>query len=333
MRLIYRICFILSCWLILSTSYANTCAQPQVYYNGQQCWESWLQDLRHEALAQGIKADVFDRAFADVKPQAILVNRDQKQVTAVPNYYQYLKLRGDANRIRLGREQYQQHKALLEKIGQQYQVNPCYIVAIWGIETIYGHFTGNHSVIDSLATLAYDTRRSNYFRQELLYALQIINDGYMAPDNFKGAWDGGMGQPQFMPSSWYKYAVDYTGNGRKDIWHSYGDTFASIANYLRSFGWQNNQPYSVEVTVPPHIDAKLLRGDVTKTVKAWRALGVKIKKGQAAPNAMLPASLIQLDGGPAILMFNNFKTMLHYNRSKFYAGTVNYLAKHICRKA
>lgn len=332
LRLSYRLGLILSCWLMVSMSYANPCAQAQVYFNGKQCWENWLQELRQEALVRGIKASVFDRTFANITPRAIVVNRDQKQVKAIPNYYGYLKQRGDPIRIQLGRQVYQEHKTLLEKIGKEYQVNPCYIVAIWGIETVYGRYTGNYPVIDSLATLAYDTRRSHYFREELLYALQIINDGYVSADNFKGAWDGGMGQPQFMPSSWYKYAVDYNGDGRKDIWHNYGDTFASIANYLRVFGWQNNQPYSVEVIVPPKLSEHLLRGEVTKTVKDWQALGVQIKKGQVMPNVSLPASLIQLEGGPAILMFNNFKTMLRYNRSKFYAGTVNYLAKHICSK-
>jgi membrane-bound lytic murein transglycosylase B len=295
-------------------------------------WRQWVLNLRSEAIAQGIRPSVFDRVFAKVTPQPVLLVKQRSYVKAKPNYYLYRLQRGDAIRIRLGRQEYIQHRQLLDKIGQQYGVEPCYLLAIWGIETVYGRNTGNHSVIASLATLAYGQYRSDYFRQELLYALKMINDGYVTEDSFIGSWDGGMGNPQFMPSSWYKYAVDYDGKGRKDIWRSHGDTLASMANYLRHFGWQAQQPYSVEVILPPHINSNLLAAAVNHTVSEWQALGIKIKPGQAKPNPKLVASLKQLDGGPAILIFNNFKAMLHYNRSPLYAGTVGYLAEQICHK-
>lgn len=300
--------------------------------NDSDKWRQWIANLRQQAIAQGIRADLFDRIFKDIMPQVGLIVRDQIQAKAKGNYYYYLKRRGDAFRIRLGHKEYIQHKALLEAIGKEYHVDPCYITAIWGIETVYGRYTGNYPIIASLATLAYDTRRSDYFREELLYALQIINGGHAPESNFKGAWDGGMGQPQFMPSSWHKFAVDYDNDGRKDIWYNYGDIFASIANYLAKHGWKEGEPYSVEVNVPAHFKQNLLDMNTTKTVKEWLALGVKIKHGQSMPPVHLPAALKQLDSGPVIMVFNNFKVILTYNKSSFYAGTVGYLANQICHK-
>jgi membrane-bound lytic murein transglycosylase B len=297
----------------------------------QQKWRQWVNNLRIEALAQGIRADLFERVFKDVTPQVGLIILDKRQTKGKGNFYYYRKKRGDAFRIRLGRSEYLAHKVLLERIAKQYKVDPCFITAIWGIETVYGRYTGHYPVIASLATLAYDSRRSEFFRQELLYALQIINGGHVQENNFNGAWDGGMGQPQFMPSSWYKFAVDYDGDGRKDIWYTYGDIFASIANYLTKNGWQNGQPYSVEISLPARFDERLLDMSTTKTVAQWQALGVKIKRGQSLPVSNLSASVKQLDGGPAIMVFNNFKVILTYNNSSFYAGTVGYLANNICR--
>lgn len=333
MKFTRTIIFFTAIFCLFSAGCANSYVDPaQAGYISQAKWQNWVHNLRKDALAQGIRPDLFDRVFADISPQVGLIIRDHKLAKVKGNYYYYRLQRGDWLRIRIGRKEYQQHRALLEEIGKVYQVDPCYIAAIWGIETVYGRYTGNYPVITSLATLAYDTRRSDFFRQELLYALHIVNEGHTSEQNFKGAWDGGMGQPQFMPSSWYKYAVDYDGDGRKDIWFSHADVFASIANYLKQFGWQMNQPYSVEVIPPAKIDPQLLAGDITKPVQEWQAMGIRIKRGQIIPDTQLPAALKQLDGGPAILMFNNFKVILQYNKSKFYAGTVGYLANHICNR-
>jgi len=299
-------------------------------YNSEK-WRLWVKELRKDALAQGIRADLFDRVFKDLTPQLRLLARDHIQAKAKGNFYYYRQKRGDAMRIRLGRAEYLQHQILLEKIAKEYKVDPCFITAIWGIETVYGRVTGNYPVISSLATLAYDPRRATYFRQEVLYALQIINEGHRPEQNFIGAWDGGMGQPQFMPSSWFKYAVDYDKDGRKDIWYSHADTFASIANYLAQHGWLENQPYSLEISLPPRFNSSLLNMHAVKTVKQWQAMGVKIKRGQALPPMNTLASLKQLDGGPVIMVFNNFRVVLSYNNSSLYAGTVGYLAKQICR--
>ena len=215
--------------LLLSLSLSVFANQP---------WSTWVAEVRKEALADGIRAAGFDEAFADIKePSRLVKGLARSQPEHRLTYQKYLSSRVDAYRISVGRSQYKKHQDLANKIGRDYQIDPCFMMSFWGMETSYGSYMGNFPVIKSLATLAYDSNRTAFFRKELFLALHILNDGHVTLQDFKGEWAGASGQPQFLPSSWVKYAVDYDGDGHKDIWRSKPDVFASIANYMHINGW------------------------------------------------------------------------------------------------
>ena len=300
----------------------------------RQSWSSWVKELRQEAIADGIRPQLFDSVFHNMQPSRKHIHLDRTQPERRLTYYKYRNTRGDAYRIRLGRKYYRKHRDLINRIGQQYGVDPCIIVALWGLESSYGHYMGNFNVIRSLATLSYDSRRSAFFRKELLLALHMLNDGVIEYHEFKGEWAGASGQPQFLPSSWYKYAVDHNYDGLKDIWKTYPDIFASIANYLSTNGWQSHQPIAIPVTLPRHFDRSLMGlKKQQRTVQQWFSLGVRPKSTAILPNNYnLYASLVQPYGGPVFMAFNNYRTLLSWNYSLFYAGTVNYVAQKICQR-
>lgn len=293
-------------------------------------WNQWLTDFKQEAVSDGIQPNFFDTIFADVKPNRRVVNLDRSQPERRITYSKYKKTRADRYRVNLGKKKYKKHQALLEQIGQKYGVDPAIIVSLWGIESSYGHYMGKHSVIKALATLAFDKRRSEFFRKELLLALHILQDGHIDHHKFVGEWAGGTGQPQFLPSSWKRFAVDHNQDGKKDIWTQHGDVFASIANYLTENGWQRNQPWAIEVTAPDSFDYHLNTGySVKKKVSEWMEMGIKPSKGFNFPNQDLEAYVLKPYGGPYIMAFHNFRVIMRYNRSTFYAGTVSYMADEI----
>lgn len=309
--------------LILFSSLAI--AQPN------ESWDAWLQQLRQEAISQGISPKVFDTAFANIhgpNAQVLYFNRTQPEKRMT--FLQYRKSRIDSMRIRMGKFEYQKNQNLLNYISNNYNIDPCFVAAIWGIETSYGHYMGTFPVINSLSTLAYESNREEYFRSELLIALHILNDGHVSINHFKGEWAGASGYPQFMPSSWEKYAVDYNNDGRKDIWTSPADGLASIGNYLAKNGWQKNQPWAIQVILPATFDDNLLGLNIVKTVNQWNALGVQPANGFNIPDQTLNASILQPNGGPTFMVFDNFKTILTYNKSIFYVCSVGYLADKIC---
>lgn len=304
---------------------------PTSHAQQSEGWQTWVQQLRQDAIAQGISANVFDNAFVNMDgPNQQILHFDHTQPEKRISFIQYRSTRIDPLRIRMGRSAFQNNQSLLTKIGNDYGVDPCVVTAIWGIETSYGHYMGDYPVITSLATLAYGSDRQDYFRSELLIALHILNDGQVPYSKFKGEWAGASGYPQFMPSSWQKYAVDYNNNGRKDIWTSTPDGLASLANYLSQNGWQINQPWAIEVVLPDNFDSNLLGIGIVKTVSAWTNLGVTPSENFSLPQQTLSASIVQPNGGPAFMVFNNFNTLLKYNNSVYYACSVGYLADKIC---
>ena len=316
--------------LLLGTVSTMTQAQVQVQ---TQSWQSWVSDVRREALGQGISSELFDQAFADIhEPSRQVKGLARSQPEHRLTYSKYLHSRVDSYRIVMGRKYYTQNKALLEKIGQSYGVDPCFIVSFWGMESSYGSYMGNFPVIRSLATLAYDSNRKDFFRNELFLALHILNDGHVSLEHFKGEWAGASGQPQFLPSSWGKYAVDYDGDGRKDIWESRPDVFASVANYMKQNGWQYGEPWAIEVKLPAHFDSTLQGKTIVKPVTEWNALGVRTLDGKPLPYQQLTASIVQPNGGPVFLAFPNYKMILRYNNSIYYAGAIGYLADKICNR-
>ena len=303
------------------------CGSP-VFARNNSSWKTWVRNLRKEAIADGIRPQLFDQVFYGMTPSSKHIRLDRTQPETRLTYYKYRNTRADKYRITIGRIKYKKHKQLLHEIGQRYGVSPCFIVALWGLESSYGHFVGNFDVIRSLATLAYDGRRSAFFHKELLLALHMLNDGHIRRADFKGEWAGASGQAQFLPSSWYKYAVDYNRDGFKDIWKTYADIFASIANYLVQNGWATNEPVLTPVILPANFNKRLLGLNHNKTVREWQNLGVQIKHDI---NPYLYASIIHPYGGPVFMIFNNYKVLLEWNYSLFYAATVNYTANNICR--
>ena len=300
--------------------------------NAKPSWSQWVQTFRSEAIADGIDARFFDDLFRNLQPNQSVIHFDNTQPEKRLSFQKYLHTRASPDRIAIGRQEYKRHQVLLEDIGRHYQVDPCFIVSFWGMESSYGRFMGNFPVIRSLATLAYDNRRAEFFRKELKIALHILMDGHVSQDRFKGEWAGASGQPQFLPSSWQKYAVDYDHDGRKDIWSSHPDVFASIANYLVMNGWNANQPWALEVQLPGHFDMSQEGKDKPKSVSEWQRQGVRLSNGGALPHPELEAAIVQPYGGPTFLAYKNYRVIMTYNNSIYYAGAIGYMADSICRR-
>lgn len=291
-------------------------------------FNSWLQGLRQDALQQGIKPATLDLAFAGVQPIPRIIELDRQQPETTLSFNDYIDRVVNQTRRDTARRRYTENKALLDDIGKRYGVQPRFILALWGIESDFGRVTGGYPVVAALATLAYDGRRSGFFRHELLNALVIIDRDHIDPAHMTGSWAGAMGQSQFMPTSFLNYAVSYRGNGPPDIWQKQEDVFASIANYLATVGWHGDENWGEAVSLPPGFNGDLLGLDKKKSVGEWAALGIHSVAGAPFPANDRPASLIQPGGtgGPSLLVYNNFRVVMHWNSSTFFATAVGYLA-------
>lgn len=292
---------------------------------------AWLAGLRQEALGEGISAATFDQAFAGVQPIPRVIELDRSQPEFTMTFEQYLDRVVPQARIDNARNQLAQNRLLLEEVGRKYGVQPRFIVALWAVESDFGRRTGDFSVVASLATLAYDGRRSDFFRKELLDALHILEERHITPERMIGSWAGAMGQNQFMPSSFRQYAVDYDGDGRRDIWSTRADVFASIANYLGSYGWRADETWGRPVRLPEGFDPNLVSLDVEKPLSEWQRLGVRTISAGDLPRRELMASVVQPDGagGGAFLVYDNYKRILRWNRSTFFATAVGLLADYM----
>lgn len=295
-------------------------------------FDSWLGSLRQEALSKGISERTVREALgADIKPIPRILELDRGQPESRISFSQYKLNVITQKRIMRGHELAQQHHRDLSEIERVYGVQKSYILALWGMETDFGRNTGGFSVIEALATLAYDGRRSDFFRSELLHALKILDDGHIISGQMKGSWAGAMGQSQFMPSSFLKFAVDYNGDGKRDIWYSEGDVFASIANYLSQSGWKKGERWGRQVSLPKKgIDPLLMGLEVRKPLSFWANLGIMAADGQPLPDvAGMEASLVQPDDKDkrqAYLVYDNFRVLMKWNRSKYFATSVGLLA-------
>lgn len=307
---------------------------------------TWLAALRADALQQGISQATVSAALGNLTPIQRVVELDRNQPEFTITLRQYLQRAISDARVKQARAKYAEHRKLLEEVGRKYGVQPRFIVALWGIETNFGQNTGGFSVVQALATLAYDGRRSLYFRGELINALKIIDAGHISAASMRGSWAGAMGQNQFMPSSFLSYAQDYNGDGRRDIWTTTADVFASTANYLKQSGWRGDETWGREVKLPANFDAQVKRllpaapppgcranRFITerKPLSEWQKLGVRRADGGELPHRDIQASLALPEGGqgPALLVYENFRTTLKWNCSISFATAVGTLADRI----
>jgi len=305
---------------------------------------AWLAELESEARERGVSEATITAALAELEPDPKVIEYDRRQPEFTQTFEEYLTARVSDSRIERGRQKIAEHRELLADVAAEYGVQPRFIAAIWGMETNYGAYTGGMSLVRSLATLAWDRRRSEYFRTQLLDVLEIIDAGHIAPDRATGSWAGAMGQPQFMPASFRAFAQDFDGDGRRDIWTSEADVFASIANYLARHGWRDDMTWGRQVRLPaamsasdpvlaqaspPSSCARALRDHTRQlSLAEWQDRGVRRLSGDNLPERDFLASLVEPAGGegPAFLTYSNFRAILRYNCSNYYALAVGHLA-------
>jgi membrane-bound lytic murein transglycosylase B len=262
---------------------------------------NWLEELRTDALANGISQGTLDRSLVDVAPIPRIIELDRHQPESTVSFEKYQARTVNATRIKIGRERLAKHRTLLNEIGDKFGVQPRFIVA---------------------------------FRGELLKALQIIEEGHIEPAEMKGSWAGAMGQSQFMPSSFLNFAHDYNGDGAKDIWNTQSDVFASAANYLKGVGWRDDITWGRKVTLPDDFDGSLVSLDVVKPISDWQGLGVRRTDGSDLPARDIPASILRPGGedGQAFIIYDNYRAILRWNRSHYFAMAVGQLSDRIARR-
>jgi membrane-bound lytic murein transglycosylase B len=305
-------------------------------------FEEWLAALRAEALAKGISQHTVDAALGSVERLPVVVERDRTQAEVALTLDQYVARRVPPRAVRTARTMASTHRAELQRASARFGVPRSVIVAIWGLESNFGRFQGVRPTIPTLATLAYDGRRT-LFRDELFAALRIIDSGDVAPDALKGSWAGAMGQAQFMPSSYLKWAVDGDGDGRRDIWTSLPDVFASVASYLKDHGWTKDERWGREVRMSDTIASRVaaavpmrltgacaaVRGmSEPRPLRDWRALGVTLRNGSLLPASDLQASLVRIDTR-SFLVYGNYEALLAYNCAHTYALSIGILSDRI----
>ena len=308
-------------------------------------FQDYLANLKQEAIAKGYEAKLIDDAFATATYKEKVVSADKNQPEVKETLETYLPKRVPQWKIDRARKLYAENKEVLEKVAKEFGVQARFIVALWGLESNFGTIQGGHNVISSLVTLAFDGRREALYKRQLWAALDILKSGHITLDKFKGSWAGAMGQMQFMPTSFNAYAVDYNNDGRKDIWTTKEDAFASIANYLKQEGWNDSLTWGRQVQLPENFDSKyvLVRGtktrkqwleywnDSERSLADWQALGVRKADGSDLPNVDVRAALVMPDdiNGRMYLAYDNYKVFMHWNRSYYFATSVGYLSDRI----
>jgi len=290
-------------------------------------FDEWLDELRIEALEQGISEATLSSTLNGIEPRADILEQDRSQPKKPKEFCEYMGKRLTETRTARGQRMLKEEAALLKQINEAFGVPPRYLVALWGLETNFGDYQGDYPAIVSLATLAYDPRRDDLFRRQVLAALQMIDEGHADPD-FKGSWAGATGQVQFMPTTFLGYAVDFDGDGRKNLWTSVPDALASAANYLRQSGWRSGETWGRQVLVGPDLQGNTAALKRRRSLAEWGALGVTLLDGTALPTSNLSASIVlpRRKGLPAFLTYHNYRTFLSWNRSTFFAVSVGTFA-------
>jgi len=298
--------------------------------------------LREEAQQRGYSKALIENVFSTLSfhPRAVVADKGQPEF--VETLDTYLPKRVNQARIDMARKMYREHRTELAEVEKKYGVPARFIVSLWGLESAFGRITGNFSVPSALATMAYEGRREAFFKSEFFLALDILAEGHIELSQMKGSWAGAMGHTQFMPSSFMKYAQDGDGDGHKDIWTNRSDAFASIANYLKTEGWQPGLTWGRRVQLPKNFDYSLVIPTGSKdraqwlqwwqqserSLAQWQKLGVRNADGGALPKREIKAALVMPDnkGGRAYLAYHNYQTLMHWNRSYYFVSSVGYLA-------
>ncbi|SLN53286.1 Membrane-bound lytic murein transglycosylase B precursor [Roseovarius albus] len=298
---------------------------------GNAGFDQWIRGFRGRALAQGISPQVFDRAFKNVRYNTDIIKKDRNQSEFKSQIWDYLDNATSPVRVENGKKALKKHKRSLDRIEKAYGVEKEVVAAVWGMESTYGERRGTIPVVEATATLAYDGRRGAFFEKQLIAALKILQSGDTTPKNMKGSWAGAMGHTQFIPTSYQAYAVDFTGDGRRDIWSDDpSDALASTAAYLKRFGWKKGQPWGVEVRVPKGFSVSR---DTKRMPSAWAQKGVVDMQGRPVRDYG-SASIYQPAGkaGPSFMTFNNFKVITRYNNSDAYVMGVGHLSDRLAGK-
>ena len=326
--------------LVLVSEPAHVRGQAQdPVVEASQPFADWLVDLTKEAHDRGFSDALVDQTLTGLEPLQRVVDNDRAQAELNPGFNRYLSARVTRSMVRRGQDLSREHRAVLGKVERKFDVQRRFLLALWGIETRYGRITGNTPVFQALATLAWEPRRAGYFRGELFNALTMVQRGHIEARAMTGSWAGAMGQTQFMPSSYLSYAVDFDGDGRRDIWKSTGDALASIANYLKGFGWKGDETWGREVQVSDTVRDEIARTIPKRTegcyalrnmterrpLERWQKIGVRLVDGRPLPRATLTASLVDV-GERTFLVYSNYDAILGYNCAHYYALTVALLS-------
>ena len=320
-----------SAWLLLLSLGLTCTGVSAAEAPAKPSFSAYMAELKEEAKILGIGNGTINTAFATIKyrKKSIVHDKSQperKKITldayiprAVPDW-----------KRQKARKLYAKHYDLLQKIGKQYGVQPRFIVALWGVETNFGNYTGNFSTLSAIATLAYDGRRETFFKKQFFAALKIVDEGHIKITDMKGPWAGAMGQVQFMPTSFTAYAVDFDNDGKKDIWNNTADALASAANYLKQVGWDDRYTWGRQVQLPENYDVKASGSGLknTKKLVQWKKLGILTYDKKPLSTVDIDASLIMPDGeeGRVYLVYNNYKSIMRWNRSDYFATAVVHLS-------
>jgi membrane-bound lytic murein transglycosylase B len=291
-------------------------------------FDEFLHGVRIEATARGISEATLETALTNLQPIDRVIELDRDQPESEETLQSYVDRLLSEYRVRRGKELLREHAGFFAVISRKYGIPARYLVALWGIESNYGRESGSFPVIGALATLAWDDRRPEFYRSELLNALVILDEKVVQADTYRGSWSGATGPLQFMPSTYLTFAVDGDGDGRRDIWSNLSDAFASGAHYLAESGWQRGYSWGRRVCLPEDFDRTLTGLGSRRPIGEWRSLGVRRADGNPLPSANIDASLLLPDGGtgPAYLVYQNYRTLLRWNRSHLFALTVCHLA-------
>lgn len=308
--------------LVLMTGFISAHAQTEAQF------QAWVQDFKKHARQQGISQPTLDKAFANVRLNQRVLELDRRQPEFTRTFWQYFEATVTPWRIERGTALFDEHRTLLDDVTDKYGVPGRFLVAFWGMETNYGGFTGNIPIIEALATLSFNPRRSDFFSKQLIDALRILDQGHIALDDMKGSWAGAMGQTQFMPYNYIHYAVDGDGSGKKDLWNSLPDVFHSSGNFLNKLGWKKEENWGREVSLPKNFNYALADGSTMRPLSEWREMGVMLADGRQVPDADISAALLIPSDyrGPIFLVYHNFFVIKRWNNSNSYALAVGHLA-------